>query len=111
MKLDRNNNPDGKGKYALVKLRNFPKQSQMTDREQVFAALDTLATFGMLDYGSTPETEFMVMRLKDKFSMRGLMGYHHAITLEEKPDMEYAQEILDMAHRAGPNNPFCKLPD
>lgn len=109
MKLDRNTQPTGTGKYALIKMRNWPKGEP--ESQQVTDALLNLASHGMLDYGCTPETEFFVMRLKDKFSYKGLMGYQRAILDEEKPDVEYAQEIFDMARRSGPNSPHCKLPD
>jgi hypothetical protein len=110
MKLDRNNNPDGKGKYALVKLRNFPAE-QWAQNEVAFA-LKTLAAHGMLDYGDLgTESEFMVMRLKDKYAYKGLMGYFRAVSDDDEPDLEYAQEILDMANRSGPHSQWCKKPD
>lgn len=106
MKLDRNINVGGKGKYALIKLRGLDMR-----KSDVLRALEVLANEGALDWGNTIETEFFVMRLKDKYAYRGLTGYYNAITLEEPFDAEYAQEVLNMAQRAGPNHPHCKLPD
>ena len=106
MKLDRNINVGGKGKYALIKLRDLDMR-----QPEVHRALEVLANEGALDWGDAPETEFFVMRLKDKYAYRGLMGYYNAITLEEPFDAEYALELLNLAQRAGPNHPHCKLPD
>lgn len=111
MKLDRNVNSDGRGKYALLKLRAL-KNATGSDLKAAGEAFDTLARLGVLDWGNEgTESEFMVMRLKDKYAYRGLMGYFKAVTLEDDCDFEYAQEILDMAKRAGPFSPWCKKPD
>src|SRR5438067_460919 len=48
VKLDRNINKDGKGKYALVLLREFPKNAG-GDRMDVEHALHILRRVGMLD--------------------------------------------------------------
>ncbi len=112
MKMDRNIPGNrGLGKYALVKLRNMPKEGDANEPE-VRAAISTLIKHDLWDWGivGTP-AEFMVMRLKDKYAYRGLMGYYKAIILEDDVDDEYAQEILDMAKRAGPNSQWCKKPD
>lgn len=106
MKLDRNINQSGKGKYALIRLRGIEAGSE------AHRMLKALEAMGHLDWGVVGEPdEFFVMKFKDKFSYRGLMGYYKAITLEDKPDFEYAEAIMDMAKRAGPHNPHCKLPD
>lgn len=115
MKMDRDVNTDGTGKYALIKLRNMPTGDDVLARQanaEVHAALEVLNGHGMLDWGNVhSESEFFVMRLKDKFSYRGLLGYMKAIELESEPDFEYAKAILEMVGRAGPYSPFCKLPD
>lgn len=111
MKLDRDINADKTGKYMLIKQREL----RALDPEDYLAAesaLDVLRDLGVLDDSRTgDEGEFFVMRLKDKYTYRGLMGYLKAIELEEPMDGEYADAILDMAQRAGVNSPFCKLPD
>lgn len=111
MKMDRDLNADGKGKYALVKLRDMPPKG--SERYYIaMSAMGALSDLGMLDYGQVgTESEFFVMRLKDKFSYRGLLGYMKAIELEPEPDYEYAKAILNMVGRAGLYSPFCKLPD
>lgn len=119
MKLDRNINGNRRGKYALLKLRRLTEieawdggDGEALDRQAVIDAIALLERAGVLDWGyAGTEGEFMVMRLKDKYAYRGMMGYYKAITLEDDMDAEYAQEILDMAKRSGPNNPWCKKPD
>lgn len=113
MKLDRNIPGNlGRGKYALIKLRPFVAMHDNADSgssiARVRAALATLEEFGMLDYGNSPKTEFFVMRVKDKYAGDGLAGYAMAAVLD---DPEYAEEILEMASRAGHNSPHCKAPD
>lgn len=106
MKLDRNINQSGKGKYALVRLRGIEAGSE------AHKLLWQLYDLGVLDWGMVGDPdEFFVMKLKDKFSYRGLLGYMKGIELEETPEFEFAQAILDMAKRAGPNSPYCKIPD
>jgi hypothetical protein len=111
MKLDRNINSDGSGKYALLKLRALANASG-ADLKAFGDALDILKRLGVLDWGNVgTESEFMVMRLKDKYAYKGLMGYYNAIMQEDQPDFEYAEDVLDMAKRAGPHSQWCKKPD
>lgn len=111
MKLDRNVNTGGKGKYALLKLRNYPATGA-PDRDDVDSALNILERAGMLDLGlEGTESEFMVIRLKDKYAYKALISYVRAVENDDDPDLEYAQDILDMAQRAGPNSQWCKRPD
>lgn len=112
MKLDRNIPRNlGRGKYALVLRRRL---AELIDEgngpliARANAALDTLGELGMLDYGDKPQTEFFVMRVKDKYAGDGLAGYAMAAILD---DPEYAEEIMEMAGRAGHNSPHCKAPD
>lgn len=102
MKLDRNVNATGMGKYALLKLRNV----EMT--ADVVAAFDLLQAKGILDWGDKPETEFFVIRLKDMYAAPALHNYAVAAYPN---DPEYALEIEHMAERAGSNHPNCKRPD
>lgn len=108
MKLDRNLTGNaGRGKYALLKLRVFDDLTEPAV-ERAEAAFDELLKLGILDFGMTPETEFFVMRIKDKYAASGLYGYANAAHID---DPEYAEEIEEMAMRAGPTSPFCKKPD
>ncbi len=111
MKLDRNINPDGRGKYALINLRN-----------------NTVCWGG--------DDQFFVIKYKDMFASAALHAYaiaakHKAITLEamakepafrswkaEKRKLlkqakslrEYATEIYEEAERAR-SWPGQKIPD
>jgi hypothetical protein len=109
MKLDRNINGDGLGKYALVQLRNRPVNDPAA-LEAVDRALATLAENGVLDWGYTgSEGEFFVIRLKDKYASGPLAIY--ATACEMDGEWEFGREVRELASRAGPNSPFCKRPD
>lgn len=89
MKLDRNINPDGTGKYALILQRKAPligvtKTGVMIKHEAI-------------DYGDTPETEFFVIRLKDKYASSALRAYAIAAAGDDK---EWSNEILALADKA-----------
>ena len=95
MKLDRNNNPDGSGKYALLKIRRL---SQIYDEgskphvsethayglaQAVKDALGVLDRAGLIHWGSEGAGEqFFVMKYKDKFSAAALLEYHVAARRE-----------------------------
>lgn len=114
MKLDRNINGDGRGKYALLKLRKLNEFTEPGDPFQTVSpmiaeAITVLENAGILDWGRAgTEAEFMLIRLKDKYAAEALEAYA-AAAVEDDP--EYAGEIRDMANRAGPNSPWCKAPD
>jgi hypothetical protein len=114
MKLDRHipeNN--GRGKYALLKLRALePYRSDKifeTYTPKIAAALKTLEEAGVLDWGEVgSESEFFLIRLKDEYAASALYAYALAA---QPDDIEYANEIIDMAMRSGPSSPWCKRPD
>lgn len=87
MKLDRDENPDGKGKYALLNLRK-----------------------NVIEWGEQfgPD-EFFVIKLKDKYAQAALLAYAQAA--REDGEHEWAREIEKMASRSGEASPFCKKPD
>jgi hypothetical protein len=110
MKLDRNIDGGHGNKYGLIKNRQL---EQLRDKngyfpERVAEALLTLVEAGVLDWGCTPETEFFVIRLKDKYAAGGLFGYANEADAD---DHEYAKQVAEMALRAGSNHPNCKAPD
>jgi hypothetical protein len=114
MKLDRNlSDNGGRGKYALLKLRQLTLyQSNKTFERfspEIERAISLLEHEGILDWGETStENEFFVIRLKDKYAPPALYAYAEAAMTD---DAEYASEIVDMAKRAGPLSPWCKVPD
>ena len=61
MKLDRNTNPDGRGKYALLNLRT-----------------------NAIEWGGPPEKQFFVLKYKDKFTEAALAAYAAAVREEAK---------------------------
>lgn len=112
MKLDRNINTNGRGKYALLKLRKLDDYTSLEPFAEVAKpiadAIKTLADAGILDWGNKPDTEFFVIRLKDKYAATALAAYAGEAL---KDDEEYGREILDMAVRSGRGHPDCKMPD
>lgn len=97
MKLDRNINPDGTGKYALILQRKDPIIGSV-DVQQKEGMVDCLCVRKTaVDFGSTPDTEFFVIRMKDKYAAAALKAYAHAAQLD---DPEWADEVWAMAKRA-----------
>lgn len=116
MKLDRNINGDGLQKYAAINLRKLnqlapaPGTSQRWAPE-VEAALKTLSDVGVLEWAvraSRMTDEFFLIKLKDKHAMAALMSYSHCI---RKDDLEFSEQVRELALRSGPMHPLCKNPD
>jgi hypothetical protein len=94
MKLDRNIPKNlGRGKYALVKMRKVVQLSE----DEVYEALALLKLKGVLDYGNESDSDFFVIRLKDKYASPALAAYAGAAWSD---DTEYAQEVFDLAKTA-----------
>lgn len=112
MRLDRTTDSDGRGKYALLKLRRLRElQGALTDegKKQIVEAFDLLEATGILDWGNVgSESEFFVIKLRDKNASHGLHGYAAAAL---RDDLEYANEVTALALRSGANHPNCKQPD
>lgn len=113
MKLIRNQTADGSCKYALILLSKM----QTEERDSVMHAA-TVPGNHILIGNESPESQFFVMKYKDKFTASGLRGYLWAVEkeLEKMPASpertaleEYAVEIageLEKAEKVG-----CKIPD
>lgn len=112
MKLDRTVNANRRGKYALLKLRkldDFASGTFQKVAKPVVNAIKTLERAGILDWGiEGSESEFFVIRLKDKNAFAALMGYASEAA---NNDAEFAADVLALANRSGPHSPFCKKPD
>ena len=113
MKLDRNIEFGGIGKYALLKLRKVKDHRGGTFGEIrpkcIAVAFKVLERHGFLDWGhKNTESEFMVIRLKDKYAQAALTAYADAA---EKDDPEWATEVRELAARSGPASQWCKKPD
>lgn len=105
MKLDRNINPSGKGKYALINLRKIPGDPRTP--QDLAAAI--LANPECVEFGQVgTESEFWLLKLKDAYAIPALTGYAQAAQAD---DDEYAGQVAEMIGRAGSNSPFCKKPD
>jgi hypothetical protein len=106
MRLDRNTNRNGRGKYALIKLRvGWPKLWP------VFSFLSIpkmLVPEAAVDFGDTPDSEFFVIRLKDKYAQPALEAY--AIAARFDGEQEYANEVAVLAIQAR-NHKGKKKPD
>lgn len=105
MKLDRNQNPP-RGKYALIKLRQSiltPRMVENCKKEKMLCVVETDA----IDFGDTPDTDFFVIRLKDKYAAPALQAYAIAA---HKDDPEYANEIVTLANIAD-SHPNKRKPD
>lgn len=133
MKLDRNINGDGKGKYALIRLRPLYAEQADADSEsvrsptagdrarKVWAAIRTLERAGILDWGVVGQPdEFFVIKLRDKYAAAAIKAYADAAmddsARETLPDRakdkaQWALQVQAMSERAGDLNPFCKEPD
>ena len=105
MQLDRNLNPDGKGKYALINLRKI----EGCPRTPLELAAAILAHPDCVEWGcvGAPD-EFWLIKLKDRFAQGALRAYADEA---QESDPEYAQAVLELAQRSGPDSPFCKTPD
>lgn len=114
MKMDRNLNDDGTGKYLVVNLRKLDAQAGHAGTFErwsagVQQALDTLESLGVLEWGAPgSEDEFFLLKLKDRHAGAALTAYADSI---EGTDPEFALEVRELATRAGPANRFCKEPD
>jgi hypothetical protein len=110
MKLDRNVDGGHGNKYALVKNRRLEelRGADGTLPAEISHAMLTLCDAGVLDWGATPETEFFVIRLRDKCARAALCGYAY---VAETFDREYSGEVMTLAQRSGPRHPNCKAPD
>jgi hypothetical protein len=103
MKLDRNLGI-GRGKYALIKLRDSGPLEESLNPELVPVLITPV---NAVDFGGTADTDFFVIRLKDKYAAKALTAYACAAA---EDDPEYAEEILELA-RLAENHPNKKRPD
>lgn len=125
MKLDRNINGTGRGKYGLVNNRRLQKYvdraaAACRDRSQydievsveamkILKAVRLLEAFGIIDWGEQhTESEFFVIKLRDRYAAHALQAYAIISRFE---DDEYGCDVHALADRAGPYSPFCKKPD
>lgn len=105
MRMDRNINKSGKGKYAIVNMRKIKGDP----RTPQALAKAILANPECVDFGCThTEQEFFLIRLKDRHAQPALLAYAKSI---KRTDPEFSLEVLELATRSGPGSRFCKEPD
>lgn len=115
MKLDRNINGTGHGKYGLVNDRRLKQieawdagDGEVADRQAVLDAVALLERAKVIDWGYPgTESEFFVIKLRDQHARAALIAYADDVMM----DGEFRTEVADLARRAGPSSPFCKKPD
>jgi len=99
MKLDRNCTNPRRGKYALIKLR----VCQPADIGHGVVNISKKA----VDFGNTLDTDFFVLRLKDKYAEAALKAYAESCKDE---DPEFSKEVMGLAVIAA-NPPNKRRPD
>lgn len=104
MKLDRNANPSGVGKYAIIKLRDVPVGYPKFTEESSGNEFLTVPS-SCVDFGNTRDTEFFVIRLKDEYAAPALKAYAAACA-----DPEFALEVHRLALIAE-SHPSKRKPD
>ena len=106
MKLDRNINTDGRGKYAVVNLRKLATFEAQKNYSHT-SSVEALHMAGIVDYGDDPTSDFFLIRLKDAYAAPALAAYAMAAYPD---DQEYAMEVLNLAKRAA-EHPSKRKPD
>jgi hypothetical protein len=115
MDLDRNTNPDGLGKYALINLRKLNEQCESPETfhrwtPAIEQALETLEKEGVLEWGKPGAVdEFFVIKLRDLNAPDALLAYAQAAKTNGDP--EFSGRVWDLACRSGRMSPFAQLPD
>jgi len=116
MRLIRNITEDGTCKYGLIRLDKIREAGLMEELQRVLGeymheptgnkgvALNDFVEFGL----PNTEEEFFVVKLKDINSHDTLMEYASRAKLQ---DIDFAEDIQELAQRAGPFSPWAKVPD
>lgn len=107
MRLDRNSTEPRRGKYALLLLRDLDIPQELGVSEKIDTAIAVLEEHGIIDYGADGDTDFFVIRLKDKYAAPALAAYAMAAYAD---DQEYAMEVLNLSKQAA-EHPNKHQPD
>lgn len=96
MPLDRNLTPDKRGKYALIKLRGAPPAFERDAQGRLCIPEE------LIDFGSTLETAFFVMRLRDEFAPEALERYAYNASKRAAEQLDislttYASDVYDLS--------------
>lgn len=101
MKLDRNITSPKRGKYALIKLRDATIRTERPEGGALVIDQEHV------DFGDTEDSDFFVIRLKDKYAAKALKAYAEAAAAD---DTEYADEVYALARKSS-EHPNRKRPD
>lgn len=108
MNLKRNTTKTGVCKYAILRLDLIEQElGSEVDMESIKAKLGGLARFVEFGLPNT-EDEFFVIKLKDINAHHTLVEYASRAMLQ---DVDYAEDIQELAERAGPYSQWAHLPD
>lgn len=115
MKLDRNTNPDGRGRYALIQMREVLYERGTLQQKDDLAAKGMVVCIPAkaIRLGNEgPGEQFFVLKYKDKFAAAALWAYADAVNKhasqlslegkheESKEFTEFAQQIKEEAEKA-----------
>ena len=111
MRLIRNTRTDGLCKYAIIRLDKI--DLNMFDVRNPTDLCDAIRQDpSVIEFGEpNTENEFFVIKLKDINSRAALNTYATNAKAGPDGDLEYANDVQELANRAGPNHPNCKVPD
>jgi hypothetical protein len=100
MKLDRNITNPKRGKYALIKLRIAQPEITAThvDKDGNVTPVGYEIPASAVDFGDTEDSDFFVLRLKDKYASAALYAYARAA--HQDGQTEYAAEVQMLADDA-----------
>ncbi len=122
MKLDRNINKNGRGKYALINRRKLSdSQNDCLDLAAGHPELCATIQGHAIETGS--ESDYFVIKFTDRFAEEALRAYASEVRAQARSAMntslarhewmEYADEVQDLAERARElkRGGMSKLPD
>jgi hypothetical protein len=111
MRLIRNTRTDGLCKYAIIRLDKIDLNT-FDVRNPRDLAEAIASDFSVVEFGEpNSENEFFVIKLKDKNARKALNAYVDCARAGPDGDSEYANDVQELANRAGFNHPNCKVPD
>ncbi len=107
MLLDRNQEPGGVGKYALINMRRY-RALPPDKAKEAHDLLGKLEALGIVDTGARgADDEFFVIKLKDRSAAAALFAYANDAA---NFDLEWANQVAALATRAE-HHPAKKQPD
>ena len=104
MRLDRNVNPDGTGKYVVINIRRL----NWRPRTRIGLILAIFLKPSAIEWGGVGSAdEFFLIKLKDIHAQDALRAYAMSAS---STDPQWAAEVERLAERAGPGHSLCASP-